>query len=171
MAIGACIGLSHQYQGFDLADTIVAKLRGIPPTPSLAHGAGMSLGEPSVGITHQVKHPLLCIAGSHYDRCFLHDSSHQKLSSTIKVNAYANGESTPAGDVILSPAAIRTMGDMRRATGAVIDGCETGQCRVFNELGRELESLTSLKDEQKIWLVAPRRHFVWPAFEVGHKVR
>ena len=39
IAAGVCLGLAHQAQGLDLADSILAKLRGVPPTPSLARAA------------------------------------------------------------------------------------------------------------------------------------
>lgn len=77
-----------------------------------------------------------------------------------------NGESAPVATLIIEPGM-----DLRRATGALVPGCEHGSCRVFDQLGFEVADAAAVADGQRLFLVPEWRHFIWPAFEVGHKAQ
>ena len=95
------------------------------------------------------------------------------LTKPIKVTVYPNGDTSPSRMrvVRLEPKRVTSMAVLKWELGQEVVGCGSGTCRVFDQQANEIESLRSLKDGQKLFLVLPGKLFVWPAFHVGYKVR
>lgn len=157
VVVGIALGLMHKHQGLDLADTLVALLRGgvggrgRSPAPSLdTGGAGISRS----GASPQ-RGP----------------ASKTGLAGPVAVQVHANGASQPVAELTLRPGEHRSMRDLRKAAGALVGpACAAGDCRVFTHYGYEVKSLGALSEGQQLFLVPPDRHFVWPTFGVGHRV-
>ena len=171
VAVGVAMGLLHQRQGLDLADTLIDLLRGgmggrgrSSPAPSLdTVGAASSSSSSSSSRTPaQGKKASGSGEGAKKKR---------GLVGPLAVRVHANGASEPAGELTLRPEAHRSMRDLRRAAGALAGpACAKGDCRVFTHFGYEVKSLGALTEGQQLFLVPPDRHFVWPTFGVGHRV-
>jgi hypothetical protein len=155
VAVGVCLGLAHKHQGLDLADTLVDLLRGrAGPTPSIG-----VVGGSKGAAAQQPANP-----GSRGR------GKAKGLAGPITVQIHANGESQPVGNLTLRPEEHRRMQDLRAAAGSLVAACAEEDCRVFTQFGYEAKSLSALRDGDRLFLVPPYRHFVWPTFFVGHRV-
>lgn len=180
LAIGVCLGLKHQSQGLDLAESFSTFLHDSrsdsisAPAPTLA--------APSLAPTQQQQHVTGTLRkaskkqqqGQAKDQRQQQQSSPPRLALTLSTNVTVhicrNGESLPTGTLHLNNNTIRCLEDLRTAVGGILPACQRGVCRVFDRYGYEIKALGALQDEQLLFVVLPKRHFIWPAFEVGHKV-
>lgn len=163
MAISFALGLQHQSQGMDLADNIINLLQdysgAVSDVPSLSNWDAA-----------QMPHK----AQRQKQRRRTSKEVNRRLAPTLSRNMtvliHDNGESTPAGSLYLEPKTTTSIEELKSAVGLVIDACHGGTCRVFDRYGYEIKALGALHDEQLLFAVPPNRHFVWPAFEIGHRV-
>eukprot|EP00624_Nannochloropsis_granulata_P003837 evm.model.NODE_2938_length_21112_cov_40.828156.3 len=177
LAIGVYLGMKHQSQGVDLADSISTFIYEgrsdsmTAPAPTLA--------TPSLASSSQQEH----LAGTPIKARKKQRQSKQQgqerattsrlvlsLSQNVTVHICRNGQSTPIGTLHLTPNSTRCLEDLRDAVGDLLPACHHGVCRLFDRYGYEIKALGALQDEQLLFAVLPKRHFIWPAFEVGHKV-
>jgi hypothetical protein len=184
LAIGVCLGMKHQSQGVDLAESFSNFLHGGPsdtittPAPTLA---APSLAPSSHH--HQQQQQQQHVTGTPRKAQKKQRQSKRQqqeqatpprlaltLSENVTVHICRNGESTPTGTIHLTPNSTRCLEDLRNAVGDMLPACQHGVCRLFDRYGYEIKALGALQDEQLLFAVRPKRHFIWPAFEVGHKV-
>lgn len=182
LAIGVCLGMKHQSQGLDLAESFSNFLHG-GPSDSITTRAP-TLAAPSLApSSQQQQQQQYGVTGTPRKAQKKQRQSKQQqqeqatpprlaltLSQDVTVHICRNGESTPTGTLHLTPNSTRCLEDLRKAVGDMLPACQHGVCRLFDRYGYEIKALGALQDEQLLFAVHPKRHFIWPAFEVGHKV-
>jgi len=72
--------------------------------------------------------------------------------------------------VTINTTEVTSVARLRRQLGAYVEGCENVKCSLFNELGVQIKQLQDVRDNQRVFLVRPGKLFVFPTFEIGHKV-
>ncbi len=160
VAVGVCVGLAHKHQGVDLADTI-ADLLHLRTAPAPSIGAVGSKGASSTRGSKREAAQQVAAQG---------ESQSKGLAGPVTVQIHANGESQPVASLTLRPQEIRRPSDLREAASALLPACDEDECRVFTQFGYEVKALWALTEGQRLFLVPPYRHFVWPTFHVGHRV-
>ncbi|OQR87192.1 hypothetical protein ACHHYP_09410 [Achlya hypogyna] len=99
----------------------------------------------------------------------------------VHVTVYRNGESTGgvAVDVVPEVATSGLALAQHLSSFVPVDGMYDSEDssvtasvadRVFNGRGQLIESYDGIEENERLYLVAPGLHFVWPFVELGHKV-
>jgi len=181
LAVGVCFGMKHRSQGVDLADSFSNLLHGgrsesisaPAPTlaaPSLTHSTQQQQHQQHVTGTPRKAQKKQRQSKQQQQEQFTPPRLALTLSQNVTVHICCNGQSTPTGTLHLTPNSTRCLEDLRKAVGGMLPACHHGVCRLFDRYGYEIKALGALQDEQLLFAVLPKRHFIWPAFEVGHKV-
>jgi hypothetical protein len=113
-----------------------------------------------MGLSWTLKHLALVVVGCFGVGWLLSPGSFGPTT----VRLCRNGEHTPFATLTVESGST----NLRRAAGNLLPGCERGSCRVFDQYGFEATDPSALTEGQLLFLVPEGRHFVWPAFHVGH---
>ncbi|GAB5033500.1 Hypothetical protein NocV09_01400340 [Nannochloropsis oceanica] len=178
LAAGVYFGMKHQSQGVDLADSVSSFLhegRSDSITARAPTLATPSLASSSQQEQHMAGTPMKARKKQRQSKqegqeCATTSRLALFLSRNVTVHICRNGQSIPMGTLYLTPSSTRCLDDLRNAVGDLLPACVPGACRLFDRYGYEIKALGALQDEQLLFAVLPKRHFMWPAFEVGHKV-
>ncbi|KAH9184755.1 hypothetical protein AeNC1_013268 [Aphanomyces euteiches] len=103
------------------------------------------------------------------------------VDASKPVTVYRNGESVDGVDVELSPEHVPSGKDLAEylSTFVQVDGIYSDETqttkatiadRVFTGKGVLIESYDDIQPNDRLYLVAPELHFVWPFVKFGHRV-
>ncbi|CAK4691410.1 hypothetical protein AeNC1_007575 [Aphanomyces euteiches] len=98
----------------------------------------------------------------------------------VSVTVYRNGEAAPGLEMDVLPEHVPSGKDLARylsdfvdVEGIIVQGAEQTKIyadRVFTGKGVLVNSYEDLSENDRLYLVPPDFHFVWPYIEFGHKV-